>query len=157
MDMNKNTITEAVLPLLAEMDCFLVDVTVSTGNDIEIAIEKREGPVQMEDCVRVDQFIHERFSQDEEDYALTVTSAGLDRPFKVMEQFTKAIGSKVTVSLKGGKRLVATLLEASEDAVKVGYSASEAVEGKKKKELVAHEDVLPMADITSVVPYIEFE
>ena len=73
------------------------------------------------------------------------------------EQFAKAVGSRVTVSLKGGKRLVATLLEASDDAVKVGYSAREAVEGKKKKELVAHEDVLPMADITSVVPYIEFE
>ena len=155
--MNKEQIIKAVETAVAERGCFLVDVTVSTGNDIEIAIEKREGTVQMEDCVRVDQFIHERFSQDEEDYALTVTSAGLDRPFKVREQFTKAIGSKVTVSLKGGKRLVATLLEASEDAVKVGYSAREAVEGKKKKELVAHEDVLPMADITLVVPYIEFE
>ena len=155
--MDRKTISEAVLPLLEEMGCFLVDVTVSAENDIEIAIEKREGTVQMEDCVRVDQFIHGRFSQDEEDYALTVTSAGLDRPFKVAEQFTKALGSKVTVSLKGGRRLVATLLEASEEAIKVGYTVRETVGEKKKKELVAHEDVLPMAGITSVVPYIEFE
>ncbi len=155
--MDRKTISEAVLPLLEEMGCFLVDVTVSAGNDIEIAIEKREGTVQMEDCVRVDQFIHGRFSQDEEDYALTVTSAGLDRPFKVAEQFTKALGSKVTVSLKGGRRLVATLMEASEEAIKVGYTVRETVGEKKKKELVAHEDVLPMAGITSVVPYIEFE
>ena len=155
--MDRKTISEAVLPLLEEMGCFLVDVTVSAGNDIEIAIEKREGTVQMEDCVRVDQFIHGRFSQDEEDYALTVTSAGLDRPFKVAEQFTKALGSKVTVSLKGGRRLVATLLEASGEAIKIGYTVHETVGEKKKKELVAHEDVLPMAGITSVVPYIEFE
>lgn len=155
--MDRKTISEAVLPLLEEMGCFLVDVTVSAGNDIEIAIEKREGTVQMEDCVRVDQFIHGRFSQDEEDYALTVTSAGLDRPFKVAEQFTKALGSKVTVSLKGGRRLVATLLEASGEAIKVGYTVRETVGDKKKKELVAHEDVLPMTEVTSVVPYIEFE
>ena len=46
--MDKKTISEAVLPLLDEMGCFLVDVTVSAGNDIEIAIEKREGTVVME-------------------------------------------------------------------------------------------------------------
>ena len=155
--MDKKTISEAVLPLLDEMGCFLVDVTVSAGNDIEIAIEKREGTVVMEDCVRVDQFIHERFSQDEEDYALTVTSAGLDRPFKVREQYLKALGFRVTVSIKGGRRIVATLLEAGEDAIKVSYTARETVEGRKKKEFVTHEEVLPMTEITAVVPYIEFE
>ena len=157
MEMDKKVISEAVLPLLQEMGCFLVDVTVSAGNDIEIAIEKREGTVVMEDCVKVDQFIHERFSQDEEDYALTVTSAGLDRPFRVREQYIKALGTRVTVSLKGGRRLVATLLEAGEDAIKVSYSVREAVEGKKKKELVSHEETLPMTEITAVVPYIEFK
>ena len=155
--MNKNTITEAVLPLLAEMDCFLVDVTVSTGNDIEIAIEKREGTVQMEDCVRVDQFIHERFSQDEEDYALTVTSAGLDRPFKVLRQYQKAIGTQVDVKFRGGKRIIATLTSADEESIGLQYTALEAVEGKKKKEKVEHDEKFPLSEINSVTPYIEFK
>ena len=155
--MDRQQLTEAVLPLLEEMGCFLVDVTVSAGNDIEIAIERYEGTVQMEDCVRVDQFIHERFSQDEEDYSLTVTSAGLDRPFKVPEQFRKAVGSKVTVSLKGGRRMVAELLEADADHIRIAWNAREAVEGKKKKEMVAHEEDFAMAEVTGVVPYIEFE
>ena len=155
--MDRQQLTEAVLPLLEEMGCFLVDVTVSAGNDIEIAIERHEGTVQMEDCVRVDEFVHGRFSQDEEDYALTVTSAGLDRPFKVLEQFRKAVGSKVTVSLKGGRRMVATLLEADAEHVRLAWSARETVEGKKKKEMVSHEEDFAMADVTGVVPYIDFE
>ena len=157
MDMNKNAIIEALEPVLEEMGCFLVEVTVTSGNEIEIAIEKTEGVVEMEDCVRIDHFIHETFNQDEEDYALTVTSAGLDRPFKVFGQYRKAIGSKVTLSLKGGKRLVATLEAATEEALTVTYTAREALEGKKKKEMVAHEETIPMTEINSVIPYIEFK
>ena len=155
--MNKNAITEALEPVLEQMGCFLVEVTVSSGNDIEIAIEKTEGTVEMEDCVRIDHFIHETFNQDEEDYALTVTSAGLDRPFKVPGQYRKAVGSQVTLSLKGGKRLVATLKAATEDALTVTYTAREAVDGKKKKEMVDHEETIPMTQINSVIPYIEFK
>ena len=155
--MNKKDIETQLVPLLDEMGCFLVEVSVSADNDIEIAIEKRDGTVELEDCVKVDHFIHETFSQDEEDYALTVTSAGLDRPLKVFGQFLKAVGSKVTVSLKGGKRIVATLDAATEEALTLSYSVREAVEGKKKKELVQHTDAVPMTEITSVIPYIEFE
>ncbi len=157
MDMDKNAIIEALEPVLEQMGCFLTEVTVSSGNDSEIFIEKKDGIVEMEDCVSIDHFIHETFSQDEEDYSLTVSSAGLDRPLKVFGQFVKAIGSKVTLSLKGGKRLVATLKAATEDALTVTYTAREAVDGKKKKEMVAHEETIPMTEVNSVIPYIEFE
>ena len=101
--------------------------------------------------------MHAAFDQDAEDYALTVSSAGLDRPFKVYRQFLKAVGSKVDVKFKGGRRLVATLTAATEDTVTLHYTALEAVEGKKKKEKVEHEEVCPLADINSVTPYIDFK
>ena len=155
--MDKKLITEAVEPVLEEMGCFLVDLSVSASNDIEIVIEKELGTVDMEDCAEVDRFVHSRFSQDEEDYSLTVSSAGLDRPFKVLRQFQKAVGSRVVVSRKGGSRVVATLVDAGLAEIVIRYSALEAVEGKKKKELVEHVDHVGMQEVTSVVPYIEFE
>ena len=155
--MDKKLISEAVIPVLEKMGCFLVDVTVSASDDIEIVIEKTEGTVDMDDCAAVDRFIHERFSQDEEDYSLTVSSAGLDRPFKVFRQYEKAIGSLVVVSRKGGSRVVATLVDAGHAEIVIRYTALEAVEGKKKKELVEHVDHVGMHEVTSVVPYIEFE
>lgn len=155
--MDKNQIIEAMTPVIEGRGCFLVEVTVSADNDIVISIEKETGIVEMEDCVAVDRAMHESFSQDEEDYSLTVTSAGLDQPFKVQKQFDKAIGTKVDVKFKGGKRLVATLLAAGEDSVTLGYTTMEKPEGKKKKEAVAHEDTFSMEEINSVTPWVDFE
>lgn len=155
--MDKTAIEKAIASILQERDCFLVELGVSPDNDIEIVIEKNEGQVDWDDCSAIDRVVHENFDQDSEDYALTVSSAGLDRPFKVYRQFQKAVGSTVDVKFRGGRRLVATLEAAAEDSVTLSYTALEAVEGKKKKEKVAHCDVFPLADINSVKPYITFE
>lgn len=155
--MDKGQIIQAVQAAAAERGCFIVDVTVSAANDIEIVIEKEEGVVDWEDCAAIDRLVHEVFDQDVEDYALTVSSAGLDRPFKVLRQYLKAVGSQVDVKFKGGKRLVATLLAATEESITLRYTALEAVEGKKKKEKVEHEEVFSLQEVNSVTPYIEFK
>ena len=156
-EMTKEQIIAAVQTAMAERGCFLVEVTLSATNDIEIVIEKEEGIVDWDDCAAIDKVMHETFDQDVEDYALTVSSAGLDRPFKVFRQFQKAIGSQVDVKFKGGRRLIATLKDASEDSVTLQYTALEAVEGKKKKEKVEHCDTYQLAEINSVTPYIDFK
>ena len=155
--MKKENIIQAVEAAVSERGCFIVDVTVSAANDVEIVLEKEEGIVDWDDCAAIDAVVHAAFDQDAEDYALTVSSAGLDRPFKVYRQFLKAVGSKVDVKFKGGRRLVATLTAAAEDSVTLRYTALEAVEGRKKKEKVEHEEVCPLADINSVTPYIDFK
>jgi len=141
----------------AQRGCFLVEVTLSAENDIEIVIEKEEGIVDWDDCAAIDRLVHENFDQDVEDYSLTVSSAGLDRPFKVLKQYRKALGTKVDVKFKGGKRLIATLTDADEQSVTLGYTALESVEGKKKKEKVEHCERFPLQEINSVTPYIEFK
>ena len=85
-----------------------------------------------------------------------MTSAGLDQPFKVLKQYIKATGTKVEVQLKGGKKLIATLTAADEESITLSYTAKEAVEGKKKKEFVEHNDRFTMDQVNSVRPYIEF-
>ena len=155
--MTKEQIIAAVQTAMAERECFLVEVTLSATNDIEIVIEKEEGIVDWDDCAAIDKVMHEAFDQDVEDYALTVSSAGLDRPFKVFRQFQKAIGSQVDVKFKGGRRLVATLKDATEDSITLQYTALETVEGKKKKEKVEHYDTYQLAEINSVTPYIDFK
>ncbi len=155
--MNKEQILQAIEPAVAARGCFLVEVSVSADNDIEIVIEKEAGIVDWDDCAAIDKVMHEAFNQDEEDYALTVSSAGLDRPFKVLKQYMKALGSLVDVKFKGGKRLTATLTAATENSVTLSYTALEAVEGQKKKQKVQHEDTYSLSDINSVTPYIEFK
>ena len=155
--MKKEEIVKAVETAVAERGCFIVDVTVNAMNDVEIVLEKEDGIVDWDDCAAIDKVVHEAFDQDVEDYSLTVSSAGLDRPFKVLKQYLKAVGEKVDVKFKGGRRLVAVLKAATEEAVTLQYVALEAVEGKKKKEKVEHEDVFPLSEINSVTPYMDFK
>ena len=112
--------------------------------------------MELDDCVAISRAFEAMFDREKEDYSLTVTSAGLDQPFKVLKQYIKAVGSKVEVSLKGGKKMVAVLVEADEDSITLKYSVKEAVEGRKKKEMVEHVDRFEMEQVNAVRPFIEF-
>ena len=155
--MNASVIIDAINDEIVARGCFIVDVSVSKDNDIILTIEKEEGTIELDDCVSLSRYFETKFDREAEDYSLTVSSAGLDQPFKVYRQFLKAAGTKVEVLLKGGKKMVATLEAADEDSVTLKYVAKEAVEGKKKKELVEHVDRFTMDQVNSVRPYIEFK
>ena len=135
---------------------YIIEVTVSKDNDVEVTIESEEGKVELEDCVAISRFFETKFDRETEDYSLIVTSAGLDQPFKVLKQFVKAVGKKVEVQLKGGKKMVAVLEAADEESITLKYSQKEAVEGKKKKEIVEHVDRFTMDQVNSVRPFVEF-
>ena len=154
--MNVSDIKDAIGEEIVARGCFLVDVTVSKDNDIVLTVESESGTIELDDCVSLSRYFETKFDREVEDYSLTVSSAGLDQPFKVLKQFIKAVGTKVEVSLKGGRKMVAELVEADEEGVSLKYSVREAVEGKKKKELVEHLDRFTMEQINSVRPYIEF-
>ena len=155
--MNASVIKDAINDEIVARGCFIVDVSVSKDNDITLTIEKEEGTIELDDCVSLSRFFETKFDREVEDYSLTVSSAGLDQPFKVLKQFEKAVGSKVEVSLKGGKKMVAVLEAADQESITLKYTAKEAVEGKKKKELVEHVDRFTMDQVNAVVPYIEFK
>lgn len=154
--MNVTVIKDAISSEIVARGCYIVDVTVSKDNDIEITIESEEGIVELDDCVAISRAFEAMFDREKEDYSLTVTSAGLDQPFKVLKQYIKAVGSKVEVSLKGGKKMVAVLVEADEDSITLKYSVKEAVEGRKKKEMAEHVDRFEMEQVNAVRPFIEF-
>ena len=154
--MNVSDIIDAISDEIVARNCYIVEISISKDNDIEITIESEEGRVELDDCVVISRFFESKFDRETEDYSLTVTSAGLDQPFKVLKQYLKAVGSKVEVMLKGGKKMVAVLTEADQESITLKYSVKEAVEGKKKKEFVEHIDRFTMDQVNSVRPYIEF-
>ncbi|MBE6240693.1 MAG: ribosome assembly cofactor RimP [Bacteroidales bacterium] len=154
--MNVPEILDAIGGEIVARGCFLVDISVSKDNDIVLTIESENGKIELEDCVSLSRFFESRFDREVEDYSLTVSSAGLDQPFKVLKQYLKAVGTKVEVQLKGGKKMIALLTAADAEGITLKYSVKEAVEGKKKKELVEHEDRFTMDQVNSVRPFIEF-
>lgn len=154
--MNVSDIIDAIGSEIVARNCFIVDISVSKDNDIILTIESEDGKIELDDCVSLSRFFETKFDREVEDYSLTVSSAGLDQPFKVLKQYLKAAGTKVEVQLKGGRKMVATLEAADEEGITLKYSVREAVEGKKKKELVEHTDRFTMDQVNGVRPYIEF-
>ena len=128
--MNVSEIKDALSGEIVARGLYIVDVSVSKDNDIEVIIEKEEGIIELEDCVSMSRFFETCFDREKEDYSLTVSSAGLDQPFKVLKQYLKAVGTKVEVQLKGGRKMVAELEAADEESITLKYSVKEAVEGK---------------------------
>ena len=137
--MDKIAIAKAIEGTLEERRCFLVEVSLNAYNDIEIVIEKADGAVDWDDCAAIDHKVHECFNQDDEDYSLTVSSAGLDRPFKVLPQYLKALGTMVEVKLKDGKKFIGKL------------------QGANEEEITVNDEQYPMADVHSVKPHIDFK
>ena len=154
--MKISDIIDAIGGEIVARGCFIVDISVSKDNDIVLTIESEKGRIELDDCVSLSRYFETKFDREVQDYSLTVSSAGLDQPFKVFKQYEKALGSKVEVSLKGGKKMVAVLEAANEESITLKYSVKEAVEGKKKKELVEHVDRYTMDQVNAVKPFIEF-
>lgn len=149
-------IKDAMEAAIVARGCFIVEINVSKDNDIELTIESEKGTVTLDDCVSLSRTFEEKFDREQEDYSLTVTSAGLDCPFKVHEQYVKALGSEVEVSLKGGRRFTAVLKEVSQEGVILNYEALESVEGRKRKVRVSKEEFFGFVEINSVRPHIIF-
>ncbi len=142
---------------LTEKGLFLVDIEISKDNDITIAVESSEGDVKIENCVDIDHIVSGVFDRDVEDYSLTVTSAGLDQPFKVLQQYRKFIGNEVEVVVKGGGKMKGILSSANEEGFEVTVSKMVKVEGSKKK---VQQDTVTMFSydgIKSCKPVIKFK
>ncbi len=155
--MKTSDIIDAIGAEIVARGCFIVDISVSKDNDIVLTVESENGKIELDDCVSLSRFFETKFDREAEDYSLTVSSAGLDQPFKVFRQYQKAVGSKVEVLLKGGKKMAAVLEAADEESITLKYSVKEAVEGKKKKELVEHVDRFTMDQVNAVKYFIEFK
>ncbi|MEF9987092.1 MAG: ribosome assembly cofactor RimP [Bacteroidales bacterium] len=155
--MDKIKIAETILEFLNIKGLFLVDIQISKDNDIEITIESTNGIVSIDNCIEINKIVEGVFDREVEDYALTVSSAGLDLPFKVVKQYIKYIGKDVEIILKGGSKIKGIILSTNEEKVEIKTSKMVKKEGLKKK---VQEDTVTTyfyTDLKSCKPIINFK
>ncbi len=135
---------------------FLVDITATPGNEIEVVIDS-DGSVDIDDCVALSRAIEERFDREEEDFELTVTSAGIGQPLKLPRQYRKLIGGSVEVLLSNGTKIIAQLRDATDDSITLAYTEMRAVEGKKRKQAFDVVNTYPLSEVKSTKEYLDFK
>ncbi|MDP3452799.1 MAG: ribosome assembly cofactor RimP [Bacteroidales bacterium] len=152
----KDIIAPLIGEYLSQKGLFLVEISVSKDNDIEIAIDSFE-KIEIGHCADISKIVEQGLNREEEDFSLTVTSAGLDMPFRVNEQYRKAVGSEVTVLLKSGIKIVALLTKADNEKIELTYSRLEKIEGKKRREKIEVVESYTFDQIKSTKPLISFK
>ncbi len=115
-------------------DMFVVDCTITTDNTIDIILDS-DTRVSIDACAMLNRAIGDAFDRDVEDYSLTVASAGIGEPLKLVRQYKKLVGSSVEVLLKSGVKILATLDEVTDENITLSYEEAVVVEGKKKKQM----------------------
>lgn len=141
---------------LAGSALFLVEVHIAPGNEIEVVIDS-DGSVDIDDCVKLSRAIEEKLDREQEDFELTVTSAGIGQPLKLLRQYKKLIGNPVEVLLLNGTKIIAELRDADENSVTLAYREMRAVEGKKRKQAFDVVQAYPLAEIKSTKEYLDFK
>ncbi|MDR1342252.1 MAG: ribosome assembly cofactor RimP [Prevotellaceae bacterium] len=150
-----SSIAQAVEKFIAGSSLFLVDVTVSPSNEVEVVVDKPEG-LTVDECAGISRAIEAAFDRDKEDYELTVGSPGLGEPLKVLPQYQKALGKEVEILLKSGVKLTATLTGVTAETIAVEYAGMEHVEGKKRKQLVTHAQELERSEVKWVKQVVKW-
>ena len=129
-------IKEIIKSILEGSELFLVDVSISADNSLEVYIDSLTG-VNVGKCREVCKKLDAQLDRETEDFAITVASAGIGYPFKVAQQYEKNLN----------KEDEGIVLECEEKV---------AVEGKKKKSLVKIDKSIQFKDIKEVKDIVIF-
>ncbi|MEG0498771.1 MAG: ribosome assembly cofactor RimP [Alistipes sp.] len=137
-------------------DMFVVGCTCSAGNEVELLIDS-DSAVSIDACATLSRTVEEELDREEEDFSLTVASAGIGSELKCLRQYRKLTGASVEVLLANGTKICAVLDDVSETALTLSYEEKQLVEGKKRKQLVTVTRVYPFAEIKYTKEYIDFK
>lgn len=136
---------------------YIVDLNITSKNQIFVEIDSEIDSVSIEDCVAVSRNIEHNLDREEEDFELEVSSAGLDKPLRMYKQYVKNIGRSLKVKLVEPGKLEGKLIQADEKQITLEVETKESVEGKKKKISVIESIVLPYEKIGEAKVVISFK
>ena len=100
------TITQSVV---SELGYELVDIEL-TGNRSQLAIRvyiEKSGGILLSDCVAVSRNLGERLDEKdviEKSYRLEVSSPGIERPLRKIQDYERYVGHRVRIRLKGSRK-----------------------------------------------------
>ena len=135
---------------------FIVDISISATNVINIELDKEQGGVSIEDCISVSRNVEHNLNREEEDFELNVSSAGMDRPLRHEKQFLKNMGRKISVLKSNGESLEGILHQFNAD----GFSfliEKKVKNDKNKNTLISEEINLLKSEIKEMKRIISFK
>jgi ribosome maturation factor RimP len=151
---DKKVIESLVNEILTE-DQFLVEVTVSSANVIHVMVDS-DKIISINQIVEISRYIESKFDREIEDFELSVFSAGLTEPLRLVRQYKKNIGKELDVLLTSGLKLTGVVKEVADQTVSLEVTTKEKKEGSKRKELVTRVHSIDYSEIKEAKKIIKF-
>ena len=153
----QSTIQQLVEEKIEGTDVFIIDITVSSSNQIKVILDADSG-LSIDKCVEISRYIERNFDRDEEDFTLSVSSAGVDEGLKLPRQYKKNIGRELRVQLKGDhKKIQGVLSDVGNSGILLERKEKKRVEGRKKKEWVTTKIEPEFNDIEEAKVIVSFK
>lgn len=152
---SKEKIESLIAEKLSTGEYFVVSLDISAANRIKLVVDSKKG-ITIDECVQFSRAIEHNLDREEEDFALEVTSPGLDAPLKVKEQYIKNIGRELDLLTHDNKRIKGLLKQVENNFIVLEEEQKLKVEGNSKKVLTKIEHQIQFATINKALIIIKF-
>ena len=133
---------------------FLIDFSMGTDNSIDVVLDGDNG-VSVQDCMKVSRAIEHNLDREEEDFSLTVTSAGAASPLVNPRQYKKNVGRKVKVQTSEDF-YEGNLTDANENGIVLEWKTREPKPLGKGKTTVQKKKEITFSDIKEAKVILKF-
>lgn len=134
---------------------FVVGIKIRSGNRIEVYLDGDQR-VNVDVCIGLNRFIESKLDRNTEDYDLTVSSCGADKPLVLPRQYLKITGGMMEVVDSEGKVLTGKLLRAGESDFDMEINTSPGRKKSKEKEAMTTIVTFKYTEIKSAKEIITF-
>lgn len=137
--MEATKINAAINLALEAQEAYLVELEVLPGNNINVYVDT-DGGIKVQQLKLMSRAIEAALDREVEDFALVVSSPGLERPFRVHRQYVNNVGRWLKVKTKVGEPVIGELTGVTDVSLTLN------IPGKKKKDAaevreIAFEDI----------------
>lgn len=125
--METERLNRAIATTLEANNAYLVDLELKDGNNIAVFVDA-DGGIKISQLKQINRELEGLLDREQEDFALTVSSPGLDRPLKVHRQYVNNVGRWLKVKDTSGNKVIGKLIAVDDQKITLEIPA------KKKKE-----------------------
>ena len=150
----KEKVEQLIAEAIEGTDIFLVKLTISSSNDINILLDS-DTELTLANCRTVSRAIEFNLDREQEDFSLTVSSAGIGEPL-VLRQYKKNIGRKVKLTLIDGEVIEAKMIAVGNQSMDLEWKSREKKPNGKGKITVVNKRLVKYRDIKQIIVLITF-
>jgi ribosome maturation factor RimP len=136
----ENQLSEIITEHLRGTAVFPVDVFIKSGNRIMVFIDG-DGGVTIDDCKSLNRYIESQLDRETEDYDLTVSTSGADRPLKYPRQYPKHTGRELEILTTDGTELTGTLVRADASGIELEHPVKSKKEARKENTILRYDQI----------------